>query len=216
MFEYVFRCYKADICDKEIARNLKQMSWVVWGVSIAFICLFFFLFYTLKKKMMIPSIIVFIFICLADLLSDPYENNKKKKERHLELDIYLSETVTPLQNLLKSEPCNLYNNKGIDWLVSRCNEMIDGSRIKSPFAQMSHFVLPFITLFLGAILVKMDSTGIAVIFLIVVFFYMVILLYQVLRTLLSGIETGFAERLLHDLEYIRLSLPDDNPVSHDV
>lgn len=204
MFEYIFRCYKTDICNQSFIDALKRMTWIDRVIFIGIIVL------TLVGTGLTLSqngwgLVIMFFVFISPPMITAYMNKYMLKNRHSKLDEYLQQKIAPLVKLLKGESYNLYNKKSLEWLIARCDELTEENS-KSPFystmQSIMQSILPVITLILGALLAKMERQEILVATMVVIMIVLCLFIYTSVKDTFLGEDKRLAKELKTDLQYI--------------
>ncbi len=207
MFEYIFRCYKNDICQSFVDK-LKKMA-----------CIDRIIFVTLIIITIVGASLVIILqnvwgvaILLLFFISTPmitaYRNKRLQKNRHTELNEYMLKRITPLIKLLTGESYALYNKKSIGWLIERCDEMAEDKKDKSLFFSVFQPLLPVITLLLGAFLAKMNLQEMMVVAIVIITILLYLYICANVEDIFLGEDKRLAGELKADLQYISTLLPE--------
>ena len=206
MFEYVFRCYKAASYNETLLATLKKMTWTDRGIFAGVIVSAVIgLSLTISQNQWGVIILFLVFICPPVITA--YTNNKMQNNRHEKLDEYLQNRIAPLTELLKGENYNCFNQKSVDWLIERCDDMASYTN-KSPLQGAVQPVLPFLTLALGALLAQMDSQTVIVIVVVLGVIVLCLYTYANIEDMFLGADKRLAKTLKTDLQYISTLLPD--------
>lgn len=207
MFEYIFRCYKTDICNKSFVDAIKKMTWIDRIIFIGVIVL------TIVGTGLTISqnewgIVILFFVFISPPMITAYMNKRLLKNRHSKLNEYLQQRIAPLTNLLTGENYNLYNKKSLEWLITRCDEITGDKMDKSPFYTVIQSLLPVITLVFGALFAKMELQEMLVVAVCITIVVLCLYTYANVKDIFLGEDKRLARELKTDLQYISTTLPD--------
>ncbi len=148
---------------------------------------------------------------------DCYNRNKHLNLMALEnASNYKSNRIKKLVDLCNNPTFNLYNKKGIDFLISMCNKKLNEETIASSFTKAASFffnklLYPVIAFIGGFVISKIDgiyyiiNISIQLILLMIICFF----LYMAVKPLIDDHlhpNKEIIENLRDDLEYIKLEI----------
>lgn len=148
---------------------------------------------------------------------DCYNRNKHLNLMALEnASNYKSNRIKKLVNLCNNPTFNLYDKKGIDFLISMCNKKLNEETIASSFTKAASFffnnlLYPVIAFIGGFVISKIDgiyyiiNISIQLILLMIICFF----LYMAVKPLIDDHlhpNKEIIENLRDDLEYIKLEI----------
>ena len=148
---------------------------------------------------------------------DCYNRNKHLNLMALEnASNYKSNRIKKLVDLCNNPTFNLYNKKGLDFLISMCNKKLNEETIASSFTKAASFffnklLYPVIAFIGGFVISKIDgiyyiiNISIQLILLMIICFF----LYMAVKPLIDDYlhpDKEIIENLRDDLEYIKLEI----------
>ena len=148
---------------------------------------------------------------------DCYNRNKHLNLMALEnASNYKSNRIKKLVDLCNNPKFNLYNKKGLDFLISMCNKKLNEETIASSFTKAASFfftklLYPVIAFIGGFVISKIDgiyyiiNISIQLILLMIICFF----LYMAVKPLIDDHlhpDKEIIENLRDDLEYIKLEI----------
>lgn len=135
----------------------------------------------------------------------------KKKTGNQDMECYKQETYKKLKELLRDEKYNFDSLEGVDWLILSCqDELTAGARTYGIAGSFSKYVVPVITMFVGAV-VDSVSAEIAIgwVALAVIIWFVICVVRFSLADAIEYIKFPAKRGLLDlksDLQYLRLEL----------
>lgn len=202
MFELFFAKYKEEF-HKGSLRNLTTTEQIV--LAILLLCSVAIIAEVFLKMNQIAILLTFFVIIIDTIVMFIYENRKERQQIDARTRNYKSNTIERLEDLLKNSTYNLYNEDGITWLISCCEE-----NMKSPKpSSLGSVIFPVFTLAYGVVLKDMTVNDILVttsviVILIVIFNILNRYIFAYIFEEIENHDKFLYRCLKSELEYIKI------------
>lgn len=158
------------------------------------------------------SLVVIVAIIVAVL------DRRRNKQVNAIAEDYRTQTIGPLEALLKSHPYRLYHTAGLDWLISCCDQQIQPPQKPAPTSVLP-YIFSIFTLAYGLVLKEMTTDDVV---LTTMSLLALLLVWEIAnRTVVAAWVDWYRnpnklvyQRLKRDLEYIRVQLPNSKNPQH--
>lgn len=216
MFQFFLSEYKKiNSSQKKIHIKLLTKCDIILIVTLIISSIVLLVFQYFKIHFIASLLAIIMPIIVACI--DCYNRNKHLNLMALEnASNYKSNRIKKLVDLCNNPTFNLYNKKGIDFLISMCNKKLNEETIASSFTKAASFffnklLYPVIAFIGGFVISKIDdiyyiiNISIQLILLMIICFF----LYMAVKPLIDDHlhpNKEIIENLRDDLEYIKLEI----------